>query len=134
MKIINISRKIIGIDGEPLLPGSAMELPDGYKNHPVIAGYMEKGMLAETDEAVSANDSSRMSDLEKARIADEAVAQYKKEQEALITAQAQKQAEINAVKEMKKADLLLKAAGMGLEVKDSDTVDVLKEKILAALA
>ena len=34
---------------------------------------------------------------------------------------------------MKKPELLTKAAGMGLEVKDDDTVEILKEKILAAL-
>ena len=34
---------------------------------------------------------------------------------------------------MKKDELLTKAAGMGLDVKDDDTVDTLKEKILAVL-
>ena len=35
---------------------------------------------------------------------------------------------------MKKDDLLTKAVGMGLEVTDDDTVDTLKEKIVAELS
>ena len=31
MKIINKSRKIIGINGEPLLPGADLELPEGME-------------------------------------------------------------------------------------------------------
>ena len=42
--------------------------------------------------------------------------------------------EIKAVKTMKKDDLLTKAVGMGLEVTDDDTVDTLKEKIVAELS
>lgn len=33
MKIINKSRKIIGINGEPLLPGADLELPEGMETH-----------------------------------------------------------------------------------------------------
>lgn len=132
MKIINKSRKIIGINGEPLLPGASMELSDGAEKHPSIADYLKKGIVVD-----AANDNgpagTGLSDFEKARIAEEAIANYKKEQEAIEAAKAEKEAEIKAVQSMKKQELLTKAAGMGLEVEDDDTVDVLKEKIVAAL-
>lgn len=133
MKIINKSRKIIGINGEPLLPGADMELASGAENHPVIADYFKKGILADAKNSSAAVDKDGISDFEKARIAEEAIAKYKKEQEALAAAQAEREAEIKAVQSMKKPELLTKAAGMGLEVKDDDTVEILKEKILAVL-
>lgn len=134
MKIINKSRKIIGINGEALLPGRTMELQEGYESHPAIAAYLKKGIIADADNDMPVKEDSGVSDFEKARIAEEAIARYKEEQEALAAAQKKKQAEIDAVKAMKKkADLLLKAAGMGLEVKDEDTAEALKEKIMAAL-
>ena len=37
MKIENKSGKIIGIDGKAILPGETGEIPDSYKNNPVIA-------------------------------------------------------------------------------------------------
>lgn len=52
----------------------------------------------------------------------------------LVKAGKTKEAEIKAVKTMKKDDLLTKAVGMGLEVTDDDTVDTLKEKIVAELS
>lgn len=129
MKIVNKSRKIIGINGEPLLPGAALELPEGMEKHPVIEYYLEKGIVADS-ENISAEGANGISDLEKARIEEEAIAKYKAEQEA----KAAKEAEIKAVKAMKKDDLFTKATGMGLEVTDDDTVDTLKEKILAELS
>lgn len=128
MKVINKSRKIIGINGEPLLPGMDMELESGAEKHPTIADYLKKGILVDAKNAVVA-DKSGISDFEKAKIAEEAIARYKEEQEA----QKKKEAELKAVQSMKKPELLTKAAGMGLEVKDDDTVEILKEKILAAL-
>lgn len=125
MKIINKSRKIIGINGEPLLPGADLELPEGMETHPVISYYLEKGIVVDSQNA-SVEEKNGISDLEKARIEEEAIAKYKAEQE--------KAAEIKAVKTMKKDDLLTKAVGMGLEVTDDDTVDILKEKIVAELS
>lgn len=125
MKIINKSRKIIGINGEPLLPGADLELPEGMETHPVISYYLQKGIVVDSQN-VSAEEKTGISDLEKARIEEEAIAKYKAEQE--------KAAEIKAVKTMKKDDLLTKAVGMGLEVTDDDTVDTLKEKIVAELS
>lgn len=130
MKIINKSRKIIGINGEPLLPGADLELPDGMETHPVISYYLEKGIVVDSQN-VSAEENTGISDLDRARIEEEAIAKYKAEQENAAKA---KEAEIKAVKTMKKDDLLTKAVGMGLEVTDDDTVDTLKEKIVAELS
>ena len=130
MKIINKSRKIIGINGEPLLPGADLELPEGMETHPVISYYLQKGIVADSQN-VSAEEKTGISDLEKARIEEEAIAKYKAEQEK---AAKTKEAEIKAVKTMKKDDLLTKAVGMGLEVTDDDTVNALKEKIVAELS
>lgn len=130
MKIINKSRKIIGINGEPLLPGADLELPDGMETHPVISYYLEKGIVVDSQN-VSAEENTGISDLDRARIEEEAIAKYKAEQEKAAKA---KEAEIKAVKTMKKDDLLTKAVGMGLEVTDDDTVDTLKEKIVAELS
>lgn len=130
MKIINKSRKIIGINGEPLLPGADLELPEGMETHPVISYYLQKGIVVDSQN-VSAEEKTGISDLEKARIEEEAIAKYKAEQEK---AAKTKEAEIKAVKTMKKDDLLTKAVGMGLEVTDDDTVDTLKEKIVTELS
>ena len=130
MKIINKSRKIIGINGEPLLPGADLELPEGMETHPVISYYLQKGIVVDSQN-VSAEEKTGISDLEKARIEEEAIAKYKAEQEK---AAKTKEAEIKAVKTMKKDDLLTKAVGMGLEVTDDDTIYTLKEKIVAELS
>lgn len=130
MKIINKSRKIIGINGEPLLPGADLELPEGMETHPVISYYLEKGIVVDSQN-VSAEENIGISDLDRARIEEEAIAKYKAEQENAAKA---KEAEIKAVKTMKKDDLLTKAVGMGLEVTDDDTIDTLKEKIVAELS
>lgn len=130
MKIINKSRKIIGINGEPLLPGADLELPEGMETHPVISYYLEKGIVVDSQN-VSAEENTGISYLDRARIEEEAIAKYKAEQEKAAKA---KEAEIKAVKTMKKDDLLTKAVGMGLEVTDDDTVDTLKEKIVAELS
>jgi hypothetical protein len=133
MKIINKSRKIIGINGEPLLPGKDMVLPDGMEKNPCVADYLAKGIVADADKDTQNTAADGVSDFERAKIAEEAIAKYKAEQEALAAAQAEKEAEINAVKGMKKAALLKKAAGMEIEVKDDDTEETVREKILAAL-
>lgn len=133
MKIINKSRKIIGINGEPLLPGADLELPEGMKTHPVISYYLQKGIVVDSQN-VSAEEKTGISDLERAHIEEEAIAKYKAEQEKAAKAAASKEAEIKAVNTMKKDELLTKAAGMGLEVNDDDKVETLKEKIIAELS
>ena len=132
MKVINKSRKIISIAGEPFLPGKDIELPAGLEKHPVIMDYMAKGVIVDADKVVETAGAG-LSDLERTKIAEEAIARYKAEQAALAAAQAEKEAEIKAVKAMKKDDLLTKAAGMGIEVEDGETADSVREKVLAAL-
>lgn len=134
MNIINKSRKIISINGEPFLPGTTMKLEDDMKNHPMIANYLKKGIIADADKASPADSSNGISDFEKAKIAEEAIAKYKAEQEAAAQAQAEKEAEIKAVKGMKKEELLTKAAGLGIAVEDDVKVDELKEKIIASIS
>ena len=129
MKIINKSRKIIGINGEPLLPGADLELPEGMETHPVISYYLQKGIVVDSQN-VSAEEKTGISDLERAHIEEEAIAKYKAEQEKAAKAAASKE----AVNTMKKDELLTKAAGMGLEVNDDDKVETLKEKIIAELS
>lgn len=134
MNIINNSRKIISINGEPFLPGATMDLNEGMETHPVIADYLKRGVIADTSKAVAPSAvSTRISDFEKAKIAEEAIAKYKAEQEAAAQAKAEKEAEIKAVKAMDKDALITKALGMGIDVSDSDTKDTLKEKIFKAL-
>lgn len=133
MKVTNKSRKIIAINGEPLLPGTDMELPESFQDHPSIIDYLKKGILVDSEKAAASSAGNGISDFERAKIAEEAVSRYKEEQAAIAADEAEKEAEIKAVQSMKKPELLTKAAGMGLEVKDDDTVEILKEKILAAL-
>lgn len=133
MRVINKSRKNIAINGEPLLPGAQIELPAGMETHPAISFYLEKGILVDVAKSAATAEGG-LSDYEKARIAEEAVAKYKAEQEALAAAASEKEAEIKAVKAMKKQELLEKAAGLGLEVEDGITAEDLKEKIVAALS
>ncbi len=135
MRVVNKSRKIISIACEPLLPGKGMDLPEGYDKHPSIIGYMAEGMLVDASKVIVGDNgvSSGLSDEDRAKIAEEAVAKYKEEQAALVAAQAAKDAEIKAVKAMDKDALITKALGMGIEISDSDTKEILKEKIFKAL-
>lgn len=131
MKVINKSRKIIGINGEPLLPGADTELLAGQETHPVVKFYLEKGILVDAEDTSKKSDG--ISDLEKAKIAEDAIAEYKAKQEAVMAAKAEKVAEIKAVKSMKKEELQLKAAALGLEAADDIKAEDLKAKILDVL-
>lgn len=134
MRVINKSKKIIGVANEPLLPGKDMILPEGYESHPTIQMYFKKGVIADADAAVApVSISEGISGEEKTRIAEAAIAQYKAEQEAITAAKTEKEAVIKAVKGMKKEELITKAMSLGIEVADSDGVDVLKEKIIKML-
>lgn len=146
MKIVNKSRKIIGINGEPLLPGADMEIIKEIAKNPVIEDYLKRGVIADVNKAVAPSTAStEISDAERAKIAEEAIAKYKAEQEAIAKAEAAKKAKeekkaeaekkkaIKEVESMDKDALANKAIGMGLEVHDTDTTDTLKEKILNAL-
>lgn len=133
MKVYNRSRKIIGILGEPLLPGGSRELPPGYEGHPSILGYLEAGQLEDAQNPAGMASKGGISASEKEKIAEEAVARYKAEQERIAAEQAAREEEIAALKAMKKQELITKAAGMGLEAQDDDTADELREKIAAAI-
>lgn len=134
MKVINKSRKIIAIAGEPLLPGNDMDLPEGFENHPSIEDYMSKKILVDAESAdASVAGAYEISDAEKNAIAQAAVEKYKAEQAELAAKEAEKAAEIKAVKAMKKDELLTKAAGMGIELKDDDTAEDVRVKILDVL-
>lgn len=135
MRVINRSRKIIAIGGEPFLPGTKMDLPEGMEKHPIITYYLKKGVIAE--EGTAATPScviSEISDTERNRIAEEAIAQYKAAQEAAGEESAKREDELKAVKGMSKDALITKAIGMGLEVNDSDTAPIIRERIIAALS
>lgn len=131
MKVINKSRKIIGINGEPLLPGADIELLAGQETHPVIKYYLDMGILVDVENTSASADN--ISDLEKAKIAEAAIAEYKAQQEAIAAAKAEREAEIKAVKTMKKEELQLKAATLGLAVADDIKAEELKAQILEAL-
>ena len=131
MKVINKSRKIIGINGEPLLPGAETELLAGQETHPVVKFYLEKGILVDTEDTSKKCDD--ISDLERVKIAEAAIAEYKAKQEAIVAAKAEKEAEIKAVKSMKKEELQLKAAALGMEVADDIKAEELKAQILDIL-
>ncbi len=139
MRVINKSRKIIAINGQPFLPGTEMELTEGMEAHPSILDYLKKGVVVDVDTPSATAPLTEISDSERARIAGEAIARYKAEQEeAALKAEQEKadrrEADIKAVKYMKKDELITKAMGMSLAVEDSDTVDILREKIIAALS
>lgn len=135
MKVINKSRKVIGIKGEPLLPGTTMELPEGYEKHPSIIAYLKKGVIVDADKAIAPSlAAGKISEEERAKIAEEAIAQYKAQQAIMEAKRVEKEAEIKAVKNAKKKeDLMIKAIGMGIEVEETDSLEVLKDKIVKAL-
>lgn len=112
MKIFNKSRKIVGINGNALLPQKEMEIADKMREHPVIKHYLKKGVVEER----------KAEENKKPKNTDENTSDSK-----------EKDAELKSVKAMRKDELFSKALGMGLEVNDDDTVDVLREKIIKAL-
>jgi len=45
MRVKNVSNKIIGIHGEPLLPDEVATLKEGEEKNPSIQAYVETGLL-----------------------------------------------------------------------------------------
>ena len=130
MRIINKSRKIISINNEPFLPGKSMELPKEMETHPSIINFLKKGVIADVNSVVAPSSvSNSISDEERAKIAEQAIADYLEKQKK---AQETLENEIKSIKGMKKDELINKALAMGVEAADSDTMDVLKEKIINA--
>lgn len=133
MRIINSSRKVIGIKEKTLLPGETLILEHGEEKNPTIQFYLKQGILSNADSKKVGFSDSDINQEEKEKIEKEAVERYKKEQEEYQAAKDKKEAEIKAVKGMKKKDLAKKALGMGIEFQDSDTEEILKEKIIQAI-
>lgn len=50
MKIKNMSAKPIYIGELGVLPNDTKEIPDSYKNHPVVKMYIRRGLVAEVSE------------------------------------------------------------------------------------
>lgn len=134
MKVTNISRKVISILGKTLLPGEDLRLENGDENNPNIQFYLKNKILSMNGAAADVSATFAISSGEREKIAREAVEKYKQEQEEYRKKAEEKENEIKAVKGMKKKeDLIKKAIGLGLEFADSDSADVLKEKIIHAL-
>ncbi len=135
MRVINKSRKIISIGREPFLPGTELELPEGMESHPAIMDYLKKGVIVEAGSGITPSCIiSEISEAQKREIAEEAIAQYKAVQEAAGQKNEKREEELKAIKAMNKDGLITKAIGMGIEVNDSDTAPVLREKITAVLS
>ena len=134
MKVTNISRKVISIFGKTLLPGEDLRLENGDENNPNIQFYLKNKILSMNGAAADVSTTAAIRNEERERIAREAVEKYKQEQEEYRKKAEEKENEIKAVKGMKKKeDLIKKAIGLGLEFADSDSADMLKEKIIHAL-
>ena len=133
MKIVNSSRKVIGIKEKTLLPGETLALEPGEEKNPSIQFYLKQGILSNADTKTAVSSSQDISQAEKERIEREAVERYKKEQAEYQAAREKKEAEIKAVQGTKKKELVKKALGMGIECSDADTEEILKEKIIQAI-
>ncbi len=130
MRIVNSSRKVIGIQGKTLLPGEKLTLKQGEEQHPMIQFYLKQGILSDADSERKISFDSNIHQAEREKIEKEAIERYKKEQAEYQEAKEKKEAEIKAIQGMKKKELVKKALGMGIEVQDSDTEEILKEKII----
>ena len=130
MRIVNSSRKVLGIQGKTLLPGETLTLKLGEEQHPTIQFYLKQGILSDADSERKISSGVNIHPAEREKIEKEAIERYKKEQAEYQKAKEKKEAEIKAIQGMKKKELVKKALGMGIEVQDSDTEEILKEKII----
>ncbi len=130
MRIVNSSRKVLGIQGKTLLPGETLTLKLGEEQHPTIQFYLKQGILFDADSERKIFSGANIHPTEREKIEKEAIERYKKEQAEYKKAKEKKEAEIKAIQGMKKKELVKKALGMGIEVQDSDTEEILKEKII----
>lgn len=129
----NVSNKIVGGLGESFLPGTSIEYTEELKTHPTISFYLNQGILKLTDGASKEEEteSEGVSDEERKRIAEEAVAAYQKQQEEAAAKEHQIEETIAAIKKMKKADLEAKAVELGVTLTGSDTNEQLQEKLIS---
>lgn len=134
MRVTNISRKIISIFGKTLLPGENVKLDNVDESNPTIQFYLQTKVLAIGNAEAAQPKGPDIGEDEREKIAREAVEKYKQEQEEYRKKAEEREDEIRAVRGMKKKDdLIKKAIGLGLEFADSDSADMLKEKIIHAL-
>lgn len=128
MHITNQSRKVIGIAGEPLLPGDTKEIPEEYINHPSIQEYVKKGVVS-TDQVVTAPFViHEISDAKKEEIEKAAIARYLAEQQTKQT-----QSETGTIKSTKKSESSKKAKPVEATVTNESTEDQLEEKDIQEL-
>lgn len=120
MRIRNNSRKIIAIENQPLLPNETVEIEGSLEEHPELSFLFDSGMIVDVDKA------SGISDEVKNKIIEDAMAGIEAKKKAY-------EEDVKAVSKMKKPELLIKAAGMGIEVSDDETADSIREKIVNAL-
>lgn len=130
----NVSNKIIGGLGGSLLPGDIIPYTDKLREHPTVEFYLSHKILRLTDgaEGEGAAEDPGVSDEEKRRIAQEAVAAYQKELEEREQRERRRQETILEIKKMKKkSELEAKAVELGVELTGSDTNEQLQEKLIA---
>lgn len=128
----NVSTKIIGGLGGAFLPGTTVPYTEELKKHPTVQFYIDKKILklVSHEQDVEEPQATSISDEERRRIAEEAIAEYKKQLEA---EDAKKEA-ISVIKSMKKADLETKAVELGVELTGSETVEQLKDKLISRIS
>lgn len=128
----NVSTKIIGGLGDAFLPGTTVPYTEDLKKHPTVRFYIEKKILKLVDHEQESEEvqDATISDEERKRIAEEAIAEYKKQ---LAENEAKKEA-VAAIKSMKKAELETKAVELGVELTGSETVEQLKEKLISRIS
>lgn len=120
MRIRNNSRKIIAIENQPLLPNETVEIEGSLEEHPELSFLFDSGMIVDVDAA------THISHEDKMKIIENAMAEVATKKKAY-------EEDVKAVAKMKKPELLIKAAGMGIEVSDDETADSIREKIVNAL-
>ena len=132
MLVKNIGNKTIGFGAIHIAPDEVKELPEGYgKEHPTVAFYLMRKYLIEAENPADESggtgnappqvDPFALTDEQKAAAAAE---QKKAELEALV----------KTVGEMKNRDPLRdEARKLGIDFKETDTVEVLKQKITEKL-
>lgn len=135
MLVKNMGKKCIGFGKEVILPDETKPLPAGYgETHPTVAFYLAKGYLVKVDPPAaepSANPETGEGNENPPQVDPFALTD---EQKAEAARKADIEAKIKAVGEMKNREpLRVEAAALGIEFKDTDTVEVLKQKVTEKL-
>jgi hypothetical protein len=133
----NTGPKVIGFGSLILAPGESNELPEGFdQRHPTIRFYIEKGWLTppfsgSEQEAAAPQSTPGETTEEEERVERERLAA---EEQARKVAEAQKAeefaAKLKALAVMKLVQLQEEAKSLGIEFEESDTKQVLAQKII----